>query len=154
MHSNAAKGRIAVDSIIDSVLIAGFHPISALSSQQPIRGREKRAGSWGEALHRFGRCHEFAAPIEALLELDLALGKTSRTDKDLPWDAEEIGDRELRARPFLEIVIEHVDAPAAELGMESFRSPIGRAVALLEIEDHGSERRDRCRPLDAGIVVA
>ena len=49
----------------------------------------------------------------AALQLDLAVGQALRADDDLPGQADQIHGGELRARPLVAVVVEHVDARPA-----------------------------------------
>ena len=63
-----------------------------------------------------------------MFELDLAVGQPLRADQNLPGDANEIGSRELRARPLVAIVIEDVAAGGGTVdigSLSAFRLGLG-----------------------------
>src|SRR6516225_4007401 len=62
-----------------------------------------------DAGERVGRREKFPRTVEAALDLDLTFGEPARPDHDLPGDADKVGGGEFGTRPFVEIVIKHVD---------------------------------------------
>src|SRR5580700_11340544 len=115
--------------------------------------RQSRTGSSRQALDRIARRQQLAAAVGAAFQLDLALAEALGPDQDLPGNADQVGRSEFRARAFVEVVVEHLDAPAGKLAVEAFARRIGCRIALLEIEDGDLEGRHRLRPFDPGIVV-
>src|SRR5262249_58358069 len=83
-----------------------FHTILAVSSLW----RRRKGVSACQPLGCIGLAHELAAAVHPLLDLDLVLSEALRPDEDLPGDANEVGGGEFRARPLVEVVIEHADA--------------------------------------------
>src|SRR5215472_8297004 len=130
-------------------------PPPPTSSPLPAWGerRAAEAASSRQPFARIGFCHEFAAAVGALLDLDLALGQALRPDQNLPRNADEIGGSEFRARPLVEVVVEHIDAFGGEFAVKPLAGGVGVGAALLEIEKRDFEWGDRLRPFDAGIVV-
>src|SRR5205823_6418804 len=94
-----------------------------------------------------------AGPVGPALELDFAFREPLRADEDLPGNPDQVGGGEFRARPLVEIVVEHVDPPPGERAIQTLRGRVGRSIPLLEVEHDGPEWRDRLRPLDAGVVM-
>src|SRR5262249_2429396 len=102
---------------------------------------------------RIPRAQELPPAVGATLELDLALREPLWPDQDLPGHPDQVGSGELRPRPLVGVVIEHVDALGRKSPIELTAGRVGVAAALLEVEDGNPERRDRLRPLDAGFIV-
>src|SRR5437588_6507511 len=104
--------------------------------------------------HHFHRTEMLARTVAAPLDLELALGEALRPDQDLPGDTDQVGGREFRARALISVVIEHIDALGLKFPIELLARAIDGRVALLQVQNHGGERRHGFRPFDAGIVVA
>src|SRR6185437_2955914 len=96
----------------------------------------------------------FPRSVRAPLEFDLAFGKSLRPDHDLPGNTDEVAGREFGTGPLVGVVVENVDALGHEIGVELFACAVDSGIALLEVEDRGTERRHRFRPFDTGIVMA
>src|SRR5215831_15759072 len=101
----------------------------------------------GEPVERSRGAHQLAAAVGARLDLDLPLGKAARSDHDLPRYSDEVGDREFRPGPLVEIVVEHLDPTRGQSLVKLLARPISGRFARLEIEDDRLERGDRLRPL-------
>src|SRR5262245_62288620 len=107
-----------------------FHTILAVSSLL----RRRKAASACQPLGYIGFGHELAAAVRPLLDLDLVLGEALRSNQDLPGDANEVGGGEFRARPLVEVIIEHVDAFGGEFAVKPLAGGIGVGPTLLEIK--------------------
>src|ERR1700676_3121297 len=108
----------------------------------------------GYPRYHFRRAEILTRPVAAALDLELALGKPLRAHQNLPGNADQVGGSEFRARTLIGVVVEHVNALGLELAIKLFAGRIGIFRALLQVQDHGGERRHGFRPLDGGIVVA
>src|SRR5262249_53893355 len=146
IHSNGAKGWVPIGSriLMWSPRDTEFHMILADSSHQKPQ-RRGRAQLWrknrdpkaqrhptgplcAHADQRVGRREKFPRTVEAALDLDLALSKPARPDHDLPRNADKVSGGEFGTRPFVEIVVEHVDPLRGECRIELLASRIGVAA--------------------------
>ena len=62
-----------------------------------------------------------------------------------PWPVQD--------RPLFEIIVENFNALRTQLVIQLLRRSIGGGIALLEVENRNPERRDRFRPLYAGVIM-
>jgi len=67
----------------------------------------------GHAGHGVVGRHEFPLAVGSALDLDLAFSQPPRADQDLPRDADQVGGREFRAGPLVQVMIEGVEPLAA-----------------------------------------
>src|SRR5437868_5337271 len=104
--------------------------------------------------HHFRRAEILARTVAAPLDLELALSEALRPHQNLPGDADQVGGGKFSTGALVGIVIEHVDALGLKFPIELLARAIDGSIALLQVQDHGGERRDGFRPFDAGIVVA
>src|SRR5882672_6705436 len=104
--------------------------------------------------HHFHGAEILARTVATPLDLELALGKALRPDQNLPGDTDQVGGGKFRTRTLVGIVIEHVDALGLKFAIKLLAGAIDGSIALLQVQDHGCERRDGLRPFDASIVVA
>src|SRR5262249_1097061 len=105
------------------------HTILALSGLW----RRRKAASACQPLGRIGLAHELAAAVRPLLDLDLVLGEALRPDQDLPGSANEVGGGEFRARPLVEVVIEHVDALGGEFPVKPLAAGLASRPPLVDL---------------------
>ena len=118
------------------------------------RARSPRASAQPATSPDVGERSARGAPVAAALELDLALGEALRADDDLPGHADEVHGRELRARPLVAVVVEHVEAGARRALGRARRRRRRSPRRRLQVDEADVERRDGVRPDDAGLVVA
>src|SRR4029079_261165 len=116
------------------------------------RGRTANALS-RQQIKRCRRADILPAPVSAFLHLDLALGQPPWAHQDLVRYANEIRGREFRARPFVEIVIEHLDPLRRKIAVELFAGTVSLGRTLLEVKNRDLERCNRLRPDDSGVIV-
>src|SRR5260370_31199060 len=106
-----------------------------------------------QAIKRVGRGQQLAAAVGAAFEFNLALRKPLWPDQYLPRNTDQVGADEFRSRPLFEIVVENLDALRTKLAVQALGCRVGRAVALLKLEDRNPEWRHCLRPFDAGIIM-
>src|SRR6516162_4818658 len=90
----------------------------------------------------------------AVLQLDRAGSDAARADDELPRQADEIHGGELRARRFVAVVVERLDAGLEQAAIELVRSGNAARIAGAQIDKTDAERRDTLGPDDALIVMA
>src|ERR1700674_5735102 len=103
-------------------------------------GHDKHSNSTRQQIN--GRSHGYILPaaVRAALDFDCTGRKPLGADEHLPGHADQVSGCELRARPLVEVVVEHLDPLGGEFAIDILGSLIRRAVALLEIENDDLER--------------
>src|SRR4051794_34647459 len=97
----------------------------------------------GYSGHRFRRTEILARAVAAPLDLEFAFGKALGADQNLPGNTDQVGGGEFCAGALIGVVIEDVDALRLELAVKRLAGRIGIAGALLKVQYHGGEGRDR-----------
>ena len=87
-----------------------------------------------------------SAPVGPFFDLHLALGEATRPHQDLIGNSNKVCGREFRARPFVEIMIEHLNPFRRKIAVELLAPAVGLGRALLEVKNRDLERRDLSWP--------
>src|SRR4029077_15462897 len=94
------------------------------------------------------------AAVTAMTVLEPSGVEPALRDHQTVWDTEELRVRELDPRPRIAVVVEHLDAGGAQLGIQAV-ADFADTGGLLQVErhQHELERRNRLGPDDAALIV-